>query len=295
MPTSSFFWAPAGSEVFLEAESEILHIVSLIPGTVDKVCAYKQLGDNQHYSGESGSSRLQEIPAEYYTIYETDYDGYEVVEIGLTRPLSSYGEGWGDDIFVSFTSTVGPLATDIIDWILTKYTNLTSDPVSFAAVAIKLADYPCNFYLTDRKDALQLIHDIAYQSRCGLYIRNGIVYIKYLSEEPTPVKTITKSDIISKSLSKQLTETESLATKITVNWQPSGAAINNELSPEYKIILKNNINLYGTQAKDIHYYTQNTYSTILKSATFWLIRESNSWEIYKFSCPLKRRCHPSQL
>ena len=156
MPTGDFCWLPAGSEVFMEGETEILYIVSLIPGTVNSVAAYKT-------QKTTGRELLMTVPANLYTIYETDYIGYIVVEIGFEKPLSKIDDSWQDDIYVSFTSDVGPNPIDIIDWLVTKYTTLIFDPVSKAAVKIRLTNYPTNFWVKEKLSIFQLIQDIAYQ------------------------------------------------------------------------------------------------------------------------------------
>jgi hypothetical protein len=279
MESANFVWKPAGTEVFIEGEAEILYIVSLIPGTVDSVAAYKLM--------PTGRSLLMEVPSEYYTIYETDYDGYNVVEIGFDKKLSSFDDSWNDDIYVSFTSDEGPNPVDIIEWLLDKYTNLTFDTTSFNDVKTKMANYPCNFWVKERKNVLDLIHDIAYQTRCAIYIRNNVVYIKYLSEEPTSVRTITESDIIANSFQVFISETEDIYTKHIINWQKTEAPIESDADINLQIVLKHNVPKYGIAEQDWNYYTQNTYDTILKSATFWLIRASHTWKRVEFETPLK--------
>ena len=279
MDSAGFIWKPAGTEVFLEGEAETLYIVSLIPGTVDSVAAYKQQ--------PSGRSLLMEVPADFYTVYETDYDGYQVVEIGFEKKLSLYDDTWSDDIYVSLTSDEGPNPVDTIEWLLDKYTTLTFDTTSFNDVKAKLANYPSNFWVKDRKNILQLIHDIAYQVRCAVYIRNNVVYIKYLSEEPTSVRTLTESDIITNTFLISLTETEDIATKHTIDWQKTEAGVEDDDDVDLKIILKHNVSKYGVSPENWSYYTQNTYDTILKSATFWLIRRANTWKRVEFDTPLR--------
>lgn len=279
MDSAEFVWKPAGTEVFLEGEAEILYIVSLIPGTVDSVAAYRTM--------PTGRSLLMEVPSSYYTIYETDYDGYDVVEIGFEKQLSLYDSDWGDDIYVSFTSDVGPNPVETIEWLLDKYTSLTYDTTSFNAVKTKLTNYPSNFWVKERLNVLDLIHDIAYQARCAVYIRNNIMYIKYLSEEPTSVRTITESDIIANTFQITLTGTEDVYTKHTVDWQKSEAGVESGDNVNFKIILKHNVPKYGITDASWNYYTQNTYDTILKSATFWLIRRANTWKRVEFETPLK--------
>lgn len=280
MEAASFVWKPAGTEVFMEGEAEILYIVSLIPGTVDSVAAYRQMS--------TGRSLLMEVPSDYYTVYETDYEGYTVMEIGFDKRLSLYDSDWSDDIYVSFTSDEGPNPVDTIEWLLTKYTNLTFDSTSFNDVKTKLANYPCNFWVKDRKNILQLIHDIAYQSRCAVYIRNNVMFIKYLSEEPSSVRTITESDILAGTFEMYLTETEDVATKHTIDWQKSEAGVESTDATDLKIILKHNVPKYGIAEENWDYYSQNTFDTILKSATFWLIRRANTWKRVEFDTPLSQ-------
>jgi hypothetical protein len=279
MEASDFFWAPAGSEVYMESESEILYIVSLIPGTVDGVSAYRVAPNGFRY--------LTEVPADYYTVYETDYDGYTAVEIGMNKALSLYNDQWENDIYVSFTSDVGPNPCDIIEWLVDKYTELTIDSTSFASVKSYLTNYPANFYLTSRPDVYDLIQDIAYQSRCAVYVRNDIVYIKYLSLEPTSERTINESDILSGTFVESLSETEDVYTTHNISWKKSGAAVRADQDNERKLVLKYNVDKYGTVEESWDYFTYNIYDLVLKSGTFWLIRKANSWKRVSFQLPIK--------
>jgi len=279
LDSTEFFWAPSGSEVYLANESEILYIVSLIPGTVDSVSAYRV--------APNGFKYLTELPTDYYTVYETDYGGYTVVEIGLKKDLSLYDDGWDSDIYVSFTSDVGPNPCDNIEWLVNKYTDLSIDSSSFASVKASLSNYPCAFHLTSRPDVYKLIQDIAYQSRCLIYVRNDILYIKYLSDEPSSERTISTNDILSGSFVEFLSETENVYTTHNIQWKKSGAAVREDQENERKLILKYNVDKYGTVENSWDYYTQTIYSNVLKTGTFWLIRKANSWKKVKFKLPIK--------
>jgi len=95
------------------------------------------------------------VPAEWYTIYETDYDGYTVTEIGMAKPLSQRSEvvtnpdgthrvepsKWSDELYVTVTSSVGPNPVDIITWLINKYTSLSIDSASFNHVRTHLTKY----------------------------------------------------------------------------------------------------------------------------------------------------------
>jgi|GEM_PF-2367174 len=286
MEASDFFWAPAGSEVYMEAESEVLYIVSLIPGVVNNVAAFRNAPNGFRY--------LTEVPTDRYTVYETDYQGYNVVEIGLDRELSKYvdsttheSEGWEDQLYVSFTSTVGGNPCDIIEWLVNKYTDLTIDPTSFASVSNYLTNYPTNFYTTDRPDVYDLINDIAYQSRCAVYVRNDVMYIKYLALEPTSVRTIDTSDILFGSFKESISQTEDVYTTHNIKWQKAGASVRDDYDVEQKLILKYNVDKYGTVKEDWTYQCLNIYDLVLKTGTFWLIRKANSWKKISFDLPIK--------
>jgi len=286
MVTSSFFWARAGSKVYMEAEAEVLYVVSLVPCTITRVAAMKTV---------RGLQKLVTVPADHYTIYETDYDGYTVTEIGMTKPLSertevvtnpdgtkrSVSSNWSDELYVSVTSSVGPNPVNIIVYLLEKYTALTHDTASFNHVRNKLQKYPCNFALVERKNVMQLIADIATQSRCVVYVRDNTVYLKYFSEEPGSVVTIAESDILANTLKITLSNTDEIATKHVITW------MRGQSEGELKLILKHNVAKYGTHEKEAEYYTQNVYDNILKSATFWMIRDANVWKLVEFTAPLK--------
>lgn len=279
MEESSFFWAPEGSEVYMESESEIIFIVSLLPGVVNGVAAYR--------TAPNGNRYLTEVTADKYTVYETDYGGYQVVEIGMNKDLKLYNDQWDDQIYVSFTSSIGPNPCDIIEWLVEKYTDLTVDAASFASVKSALTNYPTNFYLISRPDVYDVINDIAYQSRCSVYVRNDIIYIKYLSEEPTSVRTISESDVLSGSFVEFLSETEDVYTTHNIKWQKGGAAVQDDREVEQELILKYNVNKYGTVEEEWDYYCLNIYELVLKTGTFWLIRKANSWKKAKFKLPFK--------
>jgi hypothetical protein len=279
MKTSNFFWAAAGSEVYIEAEAEILFIVSLLPGTVDRVCAYRTLTD--------GSKLLMEVPPAYYTVYETDYIGYQVVEIGLAKKLSSIEDNWDDQLFVSFTSSVGPNPVDIIEYLVEKYTDLTINTTSFDSVKTDMTNYPCNFYVLDRRSVYQVIQDIAYQSRCQVFIRNEEIFIVYLSREPSSVRTISEDDILLSSFKESLSDTNDIYTTHKITYQKGGARLHEADPIDFRFFLKYNVKKYGTRILEDNFYIYNLSSIVLKSATFWLIRKSNVWKKVEFKVPMR--------
>jgi hypothetical protein len=145
-----------------------------------------------------------------------------------------------------------------------------------------------------------VLKDIAFQCRCAISLREDTFYLKYLPEEPVALgtpqwgaaknrvnDTITLSDIdAEQGVAVELTVTEDLVTKMKVNWRISNAP-DNEYTPDKDrnqkcMILRHNITRYGVQEQDYDWYIFNQPDIILKCATFWLIRLSNTWKRVKF-------------
>lgn len=275
---SNFIWLPPGTTVLLADEAEVLNIVSLLPGTVTQVAAYRNFSD---------TSLLTTVDTERYTVVTTDFGGYEVVEVRLNAPLSTIvDEDWDDEIYVSFTSSIGPNPADVIEWLVETYTDLTVDAASFAAVKTSLTNYPSNFFVKARPTVLDLIRDVAYQARCGVFIRDNTVYLVYLSTEPTSIKTLTASDILPNTFKIQHSRTENLQTRTTITWSDGEAGVFKDDPTSYDLVLKHNVPKYGIFDADYNYYTMNIFELVEKSATFWSIRKSNTWKFVEFETPL---------
>jgi len=278
-PVVQQFWAEPGATVRIYSDEPITYFVSIVPGTVLAVRAYKQF---------TGERRLVDVPASYYTVQTVWYGTLQVVQIVCHKPLSSYkDQGYTDDLYVTFQSSVGPHIIDILIYLINTYTDLTYDVTSFTAVRTKLNPFPANFPVLERKNAVGVLQDIAYQARCALWISNGVFYIKYLPEEPTAVATITESDIdAEKGITTELTTTEDIVTKMKIKWRMSwspGQTDREKDKSEKYIILRHNVNRYGIQEEEKDFYIYNQPDSIYKCATFWLIRKSNTWKRIKFS------------
>lgn len=281
---ADFIGLDAGSEVFLLAEAEILHIANLFGGTITGVAAYRKFGDQ---------TILVNLPTSYYTIRTTDYGAYNnVSEIAISKPLTTFkDEEWEEDIYVTLKSNVGPNPADCIKFLVDTYlatSGITMDLVSHASVKAKLTNYPVGTMITSRPTVFSLIDDIAYRSRCSAVVRDGKLVLIYLSEQPTPIRTLTMADIVPESVRITHGDTEDLKTRHDITWSRQGASIKKDDDPERRILLKWNVPLYGTSEVKYDYYTHNTFSTILKSATFWMIREATTWQIIHFETPLSQ-------
>jgi len=280
---ASFFWAGGGSTVVMEDRQEIIYIANIVPSTIFRVAAFRTINGNRF---------LLTVPDEFYSIRQTDYNGYDVMEIVFDRPLSSRsretGGGWTDEIFITQRSTVGPNTVDILEWLINTYTDFAIDSTTFNDVNTKLGKYPMHFPLLRRPNLIAVLKEIANQARCALWLKQDTFFIKYLSETPTPVDTIGEADILANdssglgTLVLDHTRTEDLVTKLTCRWRSDHRS---DLDDNL-LILRHNVGKYQTHEDDQDYYTYAHLNLVRKSATFWLIRKCNTWKRIICSVPL---------
>jgi hypothetical protein len=276
---SKFKWLSAGTKVHLEESSTVVNIVSLSPGVVTGVSAYRTFGDTK---------QLTELPTDYYTLVETDYGDLTATEIWLDRPLDSYpDENWDKTVYATFASTLGPNPTDALKWIIDRYTDFTWDVTSFNAAETLLTNYPCNLYYASKQNVIQVLNQIAYEARCALTITDNVVKLTYLPKEPTAVKTFTEADIVAGSFKYNLSRTEELVTSSRVTWQPWGAELLSTDDEDRSFTVENNVRKYGYFGTDRRYTTINNEAQALKTATFWNIRQSNTWREISFQTTLE--------
>jgi hypothetical protein len=282
-PVAQQFWADPGASVKISSDEPIFYIASIVPGTVLAVKAYKQL---------TGERRLVDVPTDLYTVTTRTYGTITAVQIVVSKPLSSItDQGWSDDLYVIFQSSVGPDTVEILKYLIENYTDLDWDAGSFNHVQQKLQPFPANFPILERKNAIQVLQEIAFQARCALWISNGVFYLKYLPETPTPADTITVSDIDAEGgIEVELTATEEIVTKMKVKWRQSWADLSDQAKDkaEKTIILRHNVAKYGTQEQEYDFYLYNQPDIAYKCATFWLIRKSNTWKRIKFKTFLNK-------
>jgi len=280
-PVARSSWSDAGATVSLYSYEAITYIASIVPGNVLAVKAYKQL---------TGERRLTNVPSDMYVVSTQNYGTITAVQIVLSKPLSSLDDGWSDDIYVTFQSSVGPNTVDVFKYLIQNYTDLTWDADSFDYVRVKLQQFPANFPILDRKNTIQVLQEIAYQARCAIWINNGVFYLKYLPEEPTAIDTIEVSDMDAEGVVVELTPTEDLVTKMKIKWRMSWAAESDRPKDdnEKTIILRHNITKYGLQEEDYDFYIYNQPDIVFKCATFWLIRRSKTWKRIRFKTFLNK-------
>lgn len=259
-----------GDEVFLDEDFQTIWIANLIPSTsVKEVLARRNI---------EGVEVLVPVPSRYYTVNLSEsIAGQTATTIRLKRPLDQYfDENWINQIFVSLVSSVGPNTADEIEHLVTNWSSLTVDAASFATVKAAITKYPSHFALLERGNTLQAIEQIAWQARCAAYVREGVVFLKYLSTEGTPVLTIDEPKVEETSFVLSHSQTEDLVTKLVAEWDRVYSA-----EERNKVVLRNNVGKYGEFEETFNFFIYNIESLVIKSATFWLMRLSNIWKVLK--------------
>lgn len=270
LPDAEAWVGNIGDVITNDANFQETYVANILPSSIRSVMAYKN---------EGGYRRLVPVPTAYYSKNESyAYGPMLCTIITLRRPLREYkDENWEDGIYVSLVSSVGPNPVDVIEYLLGAYTTLVPDATSFDAVRTKLSNYPTHFAVLDKKDSLQLIEDIAYQSRCAVWVVSGVMHITYLPEYTSPVMTITESDIEVNSFELTLTDTENLVTKSVSTYVTDYV----QESP-YQLILRANLNRYGEQVDTYDYYALTNRGLVEKTATYWMIQKANTWKQVRF-------------
>ena len=277
--SKGFIWLPSGTEVTLQESGIEVHIVSLTPGSVDQVMAYRKVGD---------IDILTQVPPSYYEVVTIDYGDLSAVEVHLDRPLSTYeNEDWSSELYVTFTSSISANPADVIQWIAERYTDLTVDAGSFAQAQTKLGRYPCNYYYASRENALSVLNKIAYEARCALIVSDNVLKIIYLPDEPSSIRTLTSSDVVASSFYYDHTGTESLVTSSRVTWQDVGTGSIKSDTVQNFFTVENNVDKYGYIPSTDSYVTVTNKDQALKTATFWSIRDSNTWRLARLKVGLE--------
>ena len=263
-----YSWEKVGSSVTLIGNEPISYVVSIVPGTVRSVKAYQT-----HH----GIKYLTDVPSNLYTVTNNTYGDISAVVVTLNKTLSTReGENWGDDLFVSFESTIGPDVVEVLEYIIDLYTDFSIDSTSFNLARTKVSNQPVNFAVLTRKDVLTILQEISWQACLTLRLINGTFYLNHWPSAQSAVDTISEIDISTNTLVVTSTDTEDLVTKLIAEWRPS---YDKEIN---KLILRHNVKKYGTHEETFDFYIYNSAALVQKNATFWIIRKANIWKLIQF-------------
>lgn len=225
------------------------------------------------------------VPRGFYTIDVQSYgSGLVATRIIFNTPLTSQPGDWTDgDIEIDCESEVGPNIVDIMEWVIERFCSFTIDATSFNYVKGKVGAYPANFAITDRKNVVQFLQEVAFQSRCAIWLNDRKFFLRYLPEELAPIDTIMDADVEVDSLQLTTTDTERLVTKFVATWRERL----NQSEPN-KIIYRYNVQKYGILEETYDFYIYNNHDLVAKSAEFWMIRKSNTFKIISMKVMLHK-------
>ncbi len=272
---AGYIYVTPGSTVRMASTEPQQYVVSITPGIVLRVVAWTTK-DGQHF--------IQDVPTNWYSVRVEQIGIFPVTIITINDSLSKKEEmGFEDEIYVTFKSTIGPNTVNILEYLIQTFSDFEIDTVSFNHVRTRLQNYPSHFALYDKKNIVNALQEIAWQACSAIYLKNGKFYLIYLPEEQTSVDVITKNDILSNTFELDHTPTEDLVTKMVCSWTASGIQ-----EKPFTTILQHNVNKYGLHKEDFDYYIYDFADAIVKSATFWLIRYSNTWKKARFDLPLTK-------
>jgi len=280
----SFQWhADTGSIVRDKDDDCQIYICNILPSEIHAVYAYRTIQS-------TGKRILTQVPSSYYEKNESANLGtINVTCLIFKKGLSEIeGEGWEDQVYVTMTSSIGPNICDIIQHLIETYTvGTTVNAANFAAVKANFGDkYPANFPLFDRPNVLDEIARIAWEARCGLYQVGSEFFIRYLSEEPTEDLTFTLADIETETLQVTHTSSEELTTRLIATFNRNHLPIEEgKRLPEQ--VYRHNVKKYGLHSRTEYFHIYNIDELVEKSATFWLIRQANTWKKVTFKTVLK--------
>lgn len=269
MAVSGFFYSIAGANVEIGGNYPMWYIVGIPFLSNITVLGEKSTTGNTKYT----------IPSSWYQVVYKTFGTLQATFIVFSQPLSSrHDEHWSDNIWVNCTSPLGQNGVDVMKYIIQHYTNQSVDDTSFNETHPLIAAYKCNFAIQERKNAMQVLQEIAYQLRCAIWFKGGRFFVKYLPKQGTPVDSITEDDVEAGTLEIDCTETEDVVTKWEIDWKD----LLDKASPN-KIIYRYHIKKYGLISQTYNCYIFNNKANVQKFAQFWLIRKANTWKRIKFS------------
>lgn len=267
------FFAQGGAAVTIFSNEPIRYFVSITPGTVLKVAAFATF--------DGGERVLVDVPTSRYSVFTQSYGSVSVTVVQVTDSLSKQDPSWEDTIYVTFQSSVGPNPIDIMAYLIDKYADIPIDETSFAVCREALRNYPMHFCLTQKKNIVTVLQELAFMSRTAISIKSGKFFCRYLPAKPDSVFTFSEDNVLTQSVELSFTDTEELVTKYVANWRSHGAQ-----DEDNKVIMRYNVKKYGTHEESIDFYAYNYISAIVKTLTFWIIRRGHTWKKLTFQAAL---------
>lgn len=244
--------------------------------------------------------RIQ-VPTNLYNVLRVPFASEDATQIAtavviqMIQPLTTLYDLNAEQLYATdeiWCDIIGEVPGDyvsIMQYVIATFTTVAADPDTFGLVAAQTVFTPMNFAVVDRKNVIDFMKDISYQARVASWIDNGTVKLRYLAAPPNPVGTITPDDVMENTLSITCDDTERIVTKVTATWRPSM----DQTDPN-KIIIRTNVLKYGLKEETTDYYCYQFAELVRRSATYWSIREGNSWKLIKLKTHIGKLAFESQ-
>lgn len=194
-------------------------------------------------------------------------------------------EGYEDGIFISCTATNPPNnPASIIAWAVNTFSNnLVVDNTTLTETYTATLPLVCNGVLKEKMALLDFVKEVAFQGKIGVWISDGIIYMKYLPAEPSSVDTITESDILQETMELGTTQTENIITRFRGTYRKY-----QNQEKDSVVIVSANVGKYGIKQRDYNFFLYSSPKIIRNVEAFWLTRLSNTFKILKFKTPIHK-------
>jgi hypothetical protein len=274
-----FVFVNAGTTVKFLGRYPLRYLVNTLGGSVQGVFAYRQF---------EGLRRLAPVPHKYYTVISvrtvppgvvTTYPNFHALVVELTQPLSTLkDQGWDDELYVSYKSSVGPKLRDIIKFLITYYTHYRIDSKSLA----KIPNLNCSFVLPDQKDVMSVLKEICFQCNIAIWTSDNTFFFLYLPQFYFSRMYVKLDDIIKDSVEISISPTEDIITKMRGSWR-----YNYEYDTRNYVAIRYHDDIFGVHGLDIDYYCFSDPDSVIRSIEFWLYRKGNVWKRIKLTLPIR--------
>lgn len=251
------------------------YVVSLYPAsTIGDVWGKRKFYEREIWA---------KIPSSYYTLTLADATtspSYTPTTLTFDRALSSREcENWSDEVYVSQTSSLDDTPLEIIEWVVTEFTDYT-----FNIGSSDTPPFSSNFAYFETTDALQFIEELAWQSASVTFISGANVYLYYLAKAPASVpsarkQTIDMDNVIMKSVELSTKSKEDLSTRFESSYVTDYSE-----DKEATYITSLNEDLYGVQTSTFDFWAFTCRAGVKAVTDFWVYRRSHSWKEIKVDC-----------
>ena len=282
---NAFWTAPAGALVRQVGNSPDIYVVNDVPSREVTAVYGERTGESREEQRRRGYRDREEglltpIPRSYYTINTSHRTSItngpqRVTTITFNRPLHTYlGQGWSENVYATVDSTLDNNPVNVIEECL-SYTNLDTNSSNFNGVRANVRNFPANFVLTERTDAIELAEQVAYQSRIGIINDSERVSLRYLSESRLQDFNVSDRDILFGSVRLSSINHRTIETSMRAIWSQN--------RQDQEDIYTNNVEAHGFRERTVNFFIYNHRSLVDKSARFWNVRASNIWRTVTFT------------